>query len=92
MQSNYHLRENLGGDKPGDDRESENLPDDGRDTEPVQIMALASRVEVLADGESHDKESNQLGDYHGCEDLDAHGIPEATFVDQHLGNNSEAGQ
>ena len=92
MQRNYHLRENLGGHEPCDNREPEYLPDDGRDAKPVQSVALASSVEMLTDGEPDDEEGNQLSDYHGREDLDADGIPETSFVDQHLGNDSEAGE
>ena len=43
-------------------------------------MAVASCVEVLANGEAHDKQGDQLGDDHGGEDLNAHRLLEASLV------------
>ena len=55
-------------------------------------MAVSPCVEVLAYGEPHHEQGDQLGDDHGGEDLNAHGLPETSLVDQHLGDYSEAGQ
>ena len=55
-------------------------------------MALSACVEVLANGEAHHKQGDQLGDYHGCEDLNADRLLEASLVNQHLGDYAEAGQ
>ena len=52
-------------------------------------MAVVSGVEVLADGESHDKQRDQLGDDHGCENLNAHTFLQAPLVYQSLGRHAQ---
>ena len=57
-----------------------------------RAVAVAPSVEVLAYGEPHHEQGDQLGDDHCGEDLNAHGLLEASFVNQDLGDHAKAGQ
>ena len=57
---------------------------------PIQLMSVIRR-QVLANGESDDKQRHEFGNDHRGEDLNAYGVPQASLVDQHLRNHPEAG-
>ena len=46
----------------------------------------------FTDGEPHEQQHQQLGDERGREHLDPDGLPQLVGVDQHLGENAQAGQ
>ena len=67
--------------------------DEGGDLPQQEEHALpAQGVGVLADGHPHHQQHQQLGDERGHEQLDPDGFPQAVGVDQHLGEDAQAGQ
>ena len=55
-------------------------------------VAVAPSVEVLAYGEPHHEQGDQLGDDDRSKDLNAHRLLEASFINQDLGDHAKAGQ
>ena len=92
MEQDDYLWKNLGRKEPRQYGEPEDLSDDGRDAEKVQSVSVSPRIEVLAYGEAHYEQGDQLGDNHSGKDLNAHRLPETPFVYEHLGDYPEAGQ
>ena len=66
--------------------EARDLPQQDEHPRPVQ------GVSELADGQPHHEQQQQFGDERGREHLDPDGLPQAVGVDQHLGEDAQAGQ